>query len=432
MASVTVTVTQVPFVSDTTVEYNISAGSYFDLGTSLSTDGSINLYLGQLEFVRTASHVFGRLEVRLAPDQTTSVSPFGPEFSDAMESSGTITYVASDGETLTVTGISDSTEPYVWIPTEPKRTEVASFADHLAGLSDQSLTVTFNDNSATEPAQPDAPSLTVASSSSITVAFTDPDDGGSAITSRNVRYRETGTNAWTTLSDETFPYTITGLNSATEYDVQIQAVNAEGSSEWSDAATATTSAEPPVFADPTGDVQTWVIGVEITPIIIPSATGSEPITYEVVGSLPDGITYEPSTITQTFDLETSLFLDSNQVVWGPAQADEDIDDRYVLNSGTELSLFYVYSDGGVQVNLSSSTGLDDQFTDAAESAEGLITLRVQGLEDVIINGPTHPSGSQDPTEPYNWIPNNAADIASFFTSITTSTSVTMILSIELS
>ena len=65
-----------------------------------------------------------------------------------METAGTVTVMASDGSTLTVTGISDSTEPYNWIPTNI--TDVIAFADALAGLADRSLTVTFNDN-ANEP-----------------------------------------------------------------------------------------------------------------------------------------------------------------------------------------------------------------------------------------------------------------------------------------
>ena len=68
----------------------------------------------------------------------------GPEFSDQMETAGTITCVASDAETVVVTGISDATEPYFWSP--PNQVDVAAFADHIAGLADQSLTVTLNDN----------------------------------------------------------------------------------------------------------------------------------------------------------------------------------------------------------------------------------------------------------------------------------------------
>ena len=127
-------------------------------------------------------------------------------------------------------------------------------------------------NPATEPAQPDAPGLTVASRSSITVGFTDPDDGGSDITSRNMRYRQTGTATWVTLISQTFPYTITGLDFATEYDVQIQAVNAEGNSLWSDTATATTSANQA----PTVTINTGTQVINGNSALTLSATATDP------------------------------------------------------------------------------------------------------------------------------------------------------------
>ena len=51
------------------------------------------------------------LVYQIAPDQMTSETVVGPEFSAAMELSGSITFTASDGSTVTVTGIADATEP---------------------------------------------------------------------------------------------------------------------------------------------------------------------------------------------------------------------------------------------------------------------------------------------------------------------------------
>ena len=65
-----------------------------------------------------------------------------------MEMNGTITFTASDGDKVSVTGISDSIEPYLWTPTNSS--DVAAFAEHVAGLADRSLTVTFDDNQAVE------------------------------------------------------------------------------------------------------------------------------------------------------------------------------------------------------------------------------------------------------------------------------------------
>ena len=46
---------------------------------------------------------------------------------------------------LTVTGIADSTEPYV-TGYHQTLADVRSFGQHLSTLTDRSLTVTFNDN----------------------------------------------------------------------------------------------------------------------------------------------------------------------------------------------------------------------------------------------------------------------------------------------
>ena len=52
---------------------------------------------------------------------------------------------------------------------------------------------------------------------------------------------------------------------------------------------------PPIFTDDTGDAQAWRRGRAITPVVVPRATGNPTPTYAVVGSLPDGITFTPST-----------------------------------------------------------------------------------------------------------------------------------------
>ena len=54
---------------------------------------------------------------------------------------------------------------------------------------------------------------------------------------------------WRTRTNVTSPYLITGLESETEYEVQVQAVNAEGNSVWSESARATTD---------TGFLPLWV------------------------------------------------------------------------------------------------------------------------------------------------------------------------------
>ena len=101
---------------------------------------------------------------------------------------------------------------------------------------------------------------------SITIAATGPsrravvwtaptDTGGGAITAYDVRYIETSEDEtvesnWTVRDNAwrsgDLRYTITGLTNATEYDVQVRAVNSAGDGEWSDTETGTPQQEIPI------------------------------------------------------------------------------------------------------------------------------------------------------------------------------------------
>ena len=119
------------------------SGLHLSLGSSLSKSGR-EIFLGRLQLRRIGeANSYG---INLATSLLSSDTLSGPDFSDQMENSGMITTVASDGETLVVTGIIDSTEPYTWEPANA--TAVLAFANHLAGLADRSLVVTFDDGAA--------------------------------------------------------------------------------------------------------------------------------------------------------------------------------------------------------------------------------------------------------------------------------------------
>lgn len=104
---------------------------------------------------------------------------------------------------------------------------------------------------ATAPSQMGAPTLVVNSATQITATLaSDPTDGGSAITSYDLRY-STDESTWTTLTGITSPRAITGLTASTLYYVQARAVNAVGAGAWSASVSDTTSAAPigAVFID---------------------------------------------------------------------------------------------------------------------------------------------------------------------------------------
>ena len=102
------------------------------------------------------------------------------------------------------------------------------------------------------PTKPAAPVVApgVGGSRTLFVTWTaSSDNGGPPVGGYRLRYRKATAADWTRwpqlavhpLTSET----ITGLDAATAYDVQVQAYNAEANSDWSDTGTATTAAPPP-------------------------------------------------------------------------------------------------------------------------------------------------------------------------------------------
>ena len=94
------------------------------------------------------------------------------------------------------------------------------------------------------PQTPAAPTVTTVEGDYAVLAWTAPDNSGPAITHYNLRYRAQGASAWTDAS-ETYTTTegmLSGLAPGTRYEVQVQAVNSEGSSGYSPSLSFTTLA----------------------------------------------------------------------------------------------------------------------------------------------------------------------------------------------
>ena len=132
-------------------------------------------------------------------------------------------------------------------------------------------------------------------------------------TSHNIQYREVGSSEWETMNVETGTDTtamITGLIAGTSYEVQVQAVNKDGTSSFSGASTAMTAnnAAPTFTTGPT----TFTVN-ENTPITTPVTTleatdADEPPTD---ADEPDAVTY---TLGDTADKEAfEIDEDTNEL-----------------------------------------------------------------------------------------------------------------------
>ena len=115
----------------------------------------------------------------------------------------------------------------------------------------QTITVTVTDVAGEAPGKPDAPTVTAASVSSLTVNWSAPTNAGPAITDYDVQYREGTSGNWSDggHAGTAITATLTGLAENTSYQVQVRATNDEGTGAWSEAGSGTTDANAaPTFS----------------------------------------------------------------------------------------------------------------------------------------------------------------------------------------
>ena len=109
----------------------------------------------------------------------------------------------------------------------------------------QTITVTVTDAGGEAPGKPNAPNVTAASATSLSVSWSAPSNAGPAITDYDHRHRTSPEGNWTAVTGTTstaLSATITGLAEGTSYDVQVRATNDEGTGEWSDSGSGRTDA----------------------------------------------------------------------------------------------------------------------------------------------------------------------------------------------
>ena len=111
---------------------------------------------------------------------------------------------------------------------------------------EQAFAVRVVDEDTESPGAPDAPRLTRALDSSLTVEWDEPENPGPPITGYDVQYRE-GPSGFFINAPHEGPgrtATLTGLEAATLYQVQVRAINEEGTGRWSEPGEGWTLAGP--------------------------------------------------------------------------------------------------------------------------------------------------------------------------------------------
>ena len=107
----------------------------------------------------------------------------------------------------------------------------------------QTITVTVTDVDTEAPGKPGAPTVSAGSATSLRVNWSAPSNAGPPITSYDVRHRTSSPEgSWMEKNVPSIAAMIENLSENTSYDVQVRAINAEGTGAWSDSGNGTTDA----------------------------------------------------------------------------------------------------------------------------------------------------------------------------------------------
>lgn len=245
---------------------NASSGTVTLGAGFISCSGALLIPVGQVAHISAAAYSGGNLNFAeisgggaglAAPGQVTGLTagtvsansvalswaapasggaPASYAVSYRVTGTGTWLSVSAAGIGATVTGLSASTQ-YDF--------EVAAVNSAGTGAASAIVNATTGAATAFPPNLPSGVTVGSVTSSTVPITWTAPatDASHGAATSYTVQWRQTGTSTWTQQSGVSgASYTITGLIAATEYDVQVQAVNAAGSSAFTATVNATLGA----------------------------------------------------------------------------------------------------------------------------------------------------------------------------------------------
>ena len=212
----------------------------------------------------------------------------------AIDSDGAITVDVAGGSALDHEGSGGSI------------TVTVTATDDHGATDTHAVTVTIADV-AEPPAAPAQPTVSAASSTSVTVSWTAPDNTGPAINDYDVRYKVSTATDWTDhgFTGTGISTTISGLSPSTTYNVQVRAGNAEGAVNWSPTGSGATAANAaPVFSSQPTTATVPENSADNTAVM----TGVTPVALTVTATdanAADTITYSlDSESTKLFDIDS--------------------------------------------------------------------------------------------------------------------------------
>ena len=235
--------------SNTTYQVQVQAAS--DEGTSPWSDpGNGTTIANQAPTFSEGSSTTRRLA-----ENTTGVHNVGNPITAADGDGGTLRYLLGGTDRASFTLDVDQLQTVAGVTydyEEKNSYEVTvRVEDGQGGSNTIEVTIDLIDQQE-PPETPAAPGVSAASSTSLTVTWTEPVNTGPDVDDYDVQYREGdsgGFTSWTHNGAERTA-TITGRSPGTSYEVQVKARNDEGASDWSPSGTGSTHPnQPPVFTD---------------------------------------------------------------------------------------------------------------------------------------------------------------------------------------
>ncbi len=223
----------------------INNGPVFGAGPSGGVDPSAGV--GPRGGLSASSGPFYRIERRVA-ENTAAGEPVGAPLSATDPDGDVLTYALAgpDADSFAVDAGSGQVRTRAALDHETRsrysvRIEVS---DGRGGSAGQPVTIVVTDV-AEPPLASDAPKVSSASLSSLTVTWTAPENAGRpALAAYEARYRATGQERFTDAGFDGLGTTaeLNGLDANTDYEVQVRALNDEGAGPWSASGAGTTLA----------------------------------------------------------------------------------------------------------------------------------------------------------------------------------------------
>ena len=244
----------------------------------------------------------GSSTTRRIEENTTGTQDIGNPIIATDSDGGTLTYrlEGTDQTSFAINGNQLQTQSGQTYDYEEKnRYEViVRVEDNQGGSNTIEVTIHLNDEQE-PPETPASPSVSAASSTSLTVTWTEPTNTGPDIDDYDVQYREGDSGNFTAYAHNSTDRTatITGRTPGTSYQVQVKARNAEGTSDWSDAGTGSTNAnELPEFTDGSSTTRSFAENTTGTQNIGDPISATDPetttLTYSLEGQDKDAFTID--------------------------------------------------------------------------------------------------------------------------------------------